>query len=314
MIVRSSILWIYKSEYMSHIRRLYFTKMQGAGNDYLYVDALGSPTSIDLHKTDLRDLSKSISDRHFGVGGDGLIAILPSVDADFRMRMFNSDGSEAQMCGNGTRCVAKYLYDKGFTDKTVIRLETLAGVKILHLHVEAGVVKSVTVDMGMALLNRGDIPVVGDPASRMEDTEIEIDGERFLIDGIGMGNPHGVIFTERLDDRLVHHFGPLLESHPIWPEKANIEFARVDSPCDITMRVWERGAGETLACGTGACATLVAAYLKGLTGNEADLHLLGGTLHIRYDDETGHVFMTGPAEFIAEVEYFYDAERSKEND
>lgn len=293
---------------MSDIRRLYFTKMQGAGNDYLYVDALGHPTSIDLSKTDLRDLSKSISDRHFGVGGDGLIAILPSADADFRMRMFNSDGSEAQMCGNGTRCVAKYLFDKGFTDKTVITLETLAGIKTLYLHIVDGKVESVTVDMGKAMLLRGDIPATGHDASRMMDEEITVEGKSFLINGVGMGNPHGVIFTDRIDDRLVHHFGPLLEKHQIWPEKANIEFARIETPSDITMRVWERGAGETLACGTGACATLVAACLKGLTGNEADLHLRGGQLHIRYDESNGNVFMTGPAEFVAEGIFYYKPE------
>lgn len=294
---------------MSDIRRLYFTKMQGAGNDYVYVDALGSPTSIDLRKTNLRDLSKSISDRHFGVGGDGLIAILPSADADFRMRMFNADGSEAQMCGNGSRCVAKYLYDKGYTDKTVIRLETLAGIKTLQLHLEDGIVSAVTVDMGKALLSRREIPTAGDPDSVMNDEEITVDGRTFLVNGIGMGNPHGVIFTDSIDDNLVNHFGPLLENHPVWPEKANIEFAKVDGPSDITMRVWERGSGETLACGTGACATLVASYLKGLTGNEADVHLSGGTLHIRYDVADGHVFMTGPAEFVADGVYYYKPEK-----
>ena len=278
--------------------------MQGAGNDYVYVDALGRPTSIDLTHTDLPSLSRKISDRHFGVGSDGLIAILPSTSADFRMRMFNADGSEAQMCGNGSRCVAKYVYDKGFTDKEVITLETGAGIKVLHLHVEDGKVKTVTVDMGPATLKRGAVPVAGDSESEMIDEEFEAGDAKFNVTAVGMGNPHGVIFVDAITDRHVHHYGKLLEVHPKWPERANIEFAEVVDRSHITMRVWERGSGETLACGTGACATAVAAAVKGLTDNEVDLKLLGGTLHIRYDRESGHVFMTGPAETVAEGWYF----------
>ncbi len=289
---------------MSKLLRHYFTKMHGAGNDYIYVDALGTPTSIDIDRTDLPDLARKISDRHFGVGSDGLIAILPSADADFRMRMFNADGSEAQMCGNGSRCVAKYVYDKGFTDKTVISLETLAGIKILHLHVKDGVVESVTVDMGKALLKRKDIPVKGDPDTSMIKESVKVDDTAFEITAVGMGNPHGVIFVDKLTDRLIHHYGRLLEVDPIWPERANIEFVEVIDRNHMKMRVWERGSGETLACGTGTCATVVAAFLLGLSENEADVELLGGTLHIRYDEATGHVFMTGPAATIAEGVFF----------
>lgn len=290
---------------MSEKISLHFTKMQGAGNDYVYVNALGTPTSLDLRRIDLPDLARRISDRHFGVGGDGLIAILPSANADFRMRMFNADGSEAQMCGNGTRCVAKYLYDKGFTNSQEIRLETRAGIKILHLHIVENKVESVTVDMGCAELHRESIPVVGEAGSVMIDEKIKVDDKEFAITAVGMGNPHGVIFVNELTDRLIHHYGKLLEVAPIWPERANIEFVKVSSPQKLQMRVWERGSGETLACGTGACASLVAAFIKGLSSSEADLELLGGTLHIKYDKENGHVYMTGPAETVAEGVYYY---------
>jgi len=290
---------------MSGKRRLYFTKMHGAGNDYIYVDAFDTPHSLDIREIDLPDLSRKISDRHFGVGSDGLIAILPSASADFRMRMFNSDGSEAGMCGNGSRCVAKYVHDKGFTDKTSITLETAAGIKVLHLHLEDGMVKEVTVDMGKAFLRRGDVPALGDSDSLMVDEKVRADDSVFEITAIGMGNPHGVIFIDSISDRHIHHYGRLLECNPIFPEKANIEFAEVVDRRHINMRVWERGSGETLACGTGACATAVAAYIKGLAEDEVDLLLLGGILHIRYDKNSGHVFMRGPAEFIAEGWYYF---------
>lgn len=285
---------------MSECKRLYFTKMQGAGNDYIYVDALGTPTSINPDTVDLPDLSRKVSDRHFGVGSDGLIAILPSSSADFRMRMFNADGSEAQMCGNGSRCVAKYVYDKGFTDKTSVTLETGAGIKTLHIHPVGGRVAEVTVDMGKAFLRRGDVPVAGDSDSAMTDEKIEAGDKVFEVTAVGMGNPHAVIFVDEITDRHVHHYGPILECSPAFPEKANIEFARIVDRRHIDMRVWERGSGETLACGTGACATAVAAVVKGLTDDEVDVRLLGGVLHIRYDRDSGHVFMRGPAEFVAE--------------
>lgn len=291
---------------MSEKKLIHFTKMEGAGNDYVYIDTLGTPTSVSPEAISFPDLSRKISDRHFGVGGDGLIVIMPSANADFRMRMFNADGSEAQMCGNGTRCVAKYVHDKGLTDKEVFTLETLAGIKVLHLHVVNGETRGVTVDMGPAYLKRGEIPASGEADSMAIDEDVEIDGMTFKVSAIGMGNPHGVIFVDSITDRHVFHYGPRLEVCRLFPEKGNIEFIEVVDGSHINMRVWERGSGETLACGTGACASVVAASLKGLTGDEVEVTLLGGKLQIRYDRESGHVFMTGPAEFVAEGDYFYN--------
>ncbi|MDE6755466.1 MAG: diaminopimelate epimerase [Muribaculaceae bacterium] len=278
--------------------------MQGAGNDYVYIDTLGSPTSVSPDHISFPDLAKKISNRHFGVGGDGLIVIMPSANADFRMRMFNADGSEAQMCGNGTRCVAKYVHDKGFTDKTVFTLETLAGIKELHLQIEDGATREVTVDMGKAILNRGGVPAAGPEDTMMKDEPVKVDDTEFPVTAVGMGNPHGVIFVDKISDRHIFHYGPLLEIAGVWPEKANIEFIEVVSPSHIKMRVWERGSGETLACGTGACASVVAAVEKGLTEPTVRVELLGGDLSVRYDKESGHVFMTGPAEFVAEGKYY----------
>lgn len=291
---------------MSELKRLFFTKMEGAGNDYVYIDTLGSPTSTDVREINLPDLARKISDRHFGVGGDGLIVIMPSHNADFRMRMFNADGSEAQMCGNGSRCVAKYIHDKGFTDKTEFTLETLAGIKTLRLHLEDGVTKSVTVDMGQAVLKRGEIPATGPSEDTMFDFPVAAGDSRFEITAVGMGNPHGVIFVDDITDKHIHHYGKLLEVADIWPQKANIEFVKVVDRRHIDMRVWERGSGETLACGTGACASVVAAVIKNLTDNEVDVRLLGGVLHITFDRETGRVSMRGPANFVAEGIYYYE--------
>ena len=256
-----------------------FTKMHGAGNDYIYLDATGD----------------------FGVGSDGLVAVMTSDIADFRMRMFNSDGSEAEMCGNASRCIAKFVYEKGLTDSETVTLETLAGIKVLHLHVREGVVESVTVDMGAPVLEPASVPVQSlDPKLRLAEEET-VDGRTYRITGVSMGNPHGVIFVDEIDDDLVLRQGPLLEEAPIFPAKANIEFAKVLDRSTIEMRVWERGTGETLACGTGACATAVAAAL---TGREVDVLLRGGTLHIRWDETDGHVFMTGPAAFICDGVFY----------
>lgn len=290
---------------MSEIKRIFFTKMHGAGNDYIYIDALGRPTSVNPEEVNLPDLATKVSDRHFGVGGDGLIVIMPSADADFRMRMFNSDGSEAQMCGNASRCIAKYLHDKIFTDSDTISLETLSGIKILKLDVQNGETVSVTVDMGPYYLKKGDIPANGDPEATMMDERVEVDDQSFEITAIGMGNPHGVIFVEEITDRHIHHYGKRLETAEIWPEKANIEFVKVIDRGHIDMRVWERGSGETLACGTGSCASVVASYLKGLTDENVEVRLLGGKLNIRIDPSNKHVFMQGPAEFVAEGWYNY---------
>ncbi len=275
-----------------------FTKMHGAGNDYIYLDATGEMPE------DLPELSRRMSDPHFGVGSDGLVAVMTSDIADFRMRMFNSDGSEAEMCGNASRCIAKFVYEKGLTDSETVTLETLAGIKVLHLHVREGVVESVTVDMGAPVLEPASVPVQSlDPKLRLAE-EDTVDGRTYRITGVSMGNPHGVIFVDEIDDDLVLRQGPLLEVAPIFPAKANIEFAKVLDRSTIEMRVWERGSGETLACGTGACATAVAAALNGLTGREVDVRLRGGTLHIRWDEADGHVFMTGPAAFICDGVFY----------
>ncbi len=275
-----------------------FTKMHGAGNDYIYLDATGEMPE------DLPELSRRMSDPHFGVGSDGLVAVMTSDIADFRMRMFNSDGSEAEMCGNASRCIAKFVYEKGLTDSETVTLETLAGIKVLHLHVREGVVESVTVDMGAPVLEPASVPVQSlDPKLRLAEEET-VDGRTYRITGVSMGNPHGVIFVDEIDDDLVLRQGPLLEVAPIFPAKANIEFAKVLDRSTIEMRVWERGSGETLACGTGACATAVAAALTGLTGREVDVRLRGGTLHIRWDEADGHVFMTGPAAFICDGVFY----------
>jgi diaminopimelate epimerase len=275
-----------------------FTKMHGAGNDYIYLDATGEMPE------DLPELSRRMSDPHFGVGSDGLVAVMTSDIADFRMRMFNSDGSEAEMCGNASRCIAKFVYEKGLTDSETVTLETLAGIKVLHLHVREGVVESVTVDMGAPVLEPASVPVQSlDPKLRLAEEET-VDGRTYRITGVSMGNPHGVIFVDEIDDDLVLRQGPLLEVAPIFPAKANIEFAKVLDRSTIEMRVWERGSGETLACGTGACATAVAAALNGLTGREVDVRLRGGTLHIRWDEADGHVFMTGPAAFICDGVFY----------
>ena len=272
-----------------------FTKMHGAGNDYVYVDCTRHPLSCP------EQWAKSISDRHFGVGSDGLVLILPSAVADFRMRMFNADGSEAQMCGNASRCVGKYVYDNGLTDKTEISLETKAGIKKLNLAISDGKVSSVCVDMGEPVLDPCRIPVALSAKDAVA-VPIELCGTTYTMTCVSMGNPHAVIFVPSLGAIDVHALGPVAECHPLFPERCNIEFAEVLSPERIAMRVWERGAGETLACGTGACATLVAAVLNHLTKRKARLELLGGNLDIEWGDDH-HVYMTGGAVTVFKGEW-----------
>ncbi len=273
--------------------------MHGAGNDYVYINAM------EELPENLPELSRQISDRHFGVGSDGLVVIMPSKRSDFRMRMFNSDGSEAEMCGNASRCIGKYVFEKGLTDKTKVTLETLAGEKILILHVEGGEVKEVTIDMGTPELRPNMIPVISmSSESKISEPET-IDGKTYEITAVSMGNPHAVIFCDSApDDVLVLGEGPKLEKASIFPKKANIEFAKIIDRQTIEMRVWERGSGETMACGTGACATLVAAVLNGKTGSEALLHLKGGDLKVKWDENSGHVYLTGGAEFIADGVFY----------
>lgn len=274
-----------------------FTKMHGCGNDYIYINCFEETVS-DPGATAIK-----VSDRHFGIGSDGLICICPSEIADFRMAMYNADGSEGKMCGNGIRCVAKYVYDNKMTDKTVITVETLSGVKTLRLHTENGLVKTVTVDMGAPELTPDKIPVsipgCAEPVIREYPIQISgHDQQEYSITCVSMGNPHGIVYVDDVQQIDIEKIGPLFENHPWFPERINTEFIHVDDRKNIRMRVWERGSGETLACGTGACASAVACVINGLTDNEITVHLLGGDLQICYDQEKNTVYMTGPAETV----------------
>lgn len=273
-----------------------FTKMHGIGNDYVYVNAFEEEISAPER------LAVTISDRHFGVGGDGLVLIMPSKIADARMRMFNSDGSEAEMCGNAIRCVGKFLYDHKIVTKETLTIETLAGIKRLNLEIEKGIVNAVKVDMGEPILQSNLIPVSGE--SRIIIGEpIAANGHNYQFTAVSMGNPHCVIFVPEITDTMVLTDGPVLEIHRLFPRKINVEFAKVNSKASVTMRVWERGSGETMACGTGACATVVAAILNKLTDRTVTVKLLGGELLIEWEPESNHVFMTGPAVTVFEGEW-----------
>ena len=272
-----------------------FTKMQGIGNDYVYVNCLEETVN------DPASLARLVSDRHFGIGSDGLILIRPSVQADFFMEMFNADGTRSEMCGNGIRCVGKYVFDHGLTDKTEIAVNTLAGVKRLTLHVEDGQVATVMVDMGEPMLEAAAIPVVAD-ASPVVAAPIEVAGQRFEMTCVSMGNPHAVVFVDNTADFPLEEVGRPFEFHEAFPKRVNAEFVEVLGRDEVNMRVWERGTGETLACGTGACATVVACILNGLADEEVTVHLLGGDLRIRWDRATNRVNMTGPATTVFEGE------------
>lgn len=264
-----------------------FTKMHGIGNDYVYVDL------FDEQVPDPTQLAIEVSDRRFGVGGDGLILIGPSDIADFSMRMFNADGSESEMCGNGVRCVGKYVYDHGRTRETTVTLATLGGVKVLELFVSDGKVDKIRVDMGEPILERALVPMLGPEGTALNEVLI-VDGQRLNVTAVSMGNPHCVMFVDDTATAPVTTLGPKVEVAPEFPRRTNVEFAQVISPTEISLRVWERGSGETLACGTGTCATVVAAHLCGYTDKTVRVHLLGGDLDIEWA-ENGHVFMTGPA-------------------
>ncbi len=263
--------------------------MHGLGNDYVYVDCFRQPIP-----TDPVGLSQKIANRNFGVGGDGLILVCPSDIADARMRMFNSDGSESEMCGNGIRCVAKLVYDQGISAKKRLSIETGRGVLALDLEIEGGKVSKVRVDMGEPILDAALIPTTL-PGSPPQEAEMVLGNKTFRFTCVSMGNPHAVTFVEAMDSSLVFDIGPQVESHPAFPKRTNVEFVRVDNRGEFTMRVWERGSGETLACGTGACAVLVAGVLTGRLDRQAIGHLRGGDLQLEWDESTNHVFMTGPA-------------------
>ena len=270
-----------------------FTKMQGCGNSYIYVNCFEEKVENP------EELAVFVSDFRFGIGSDGLILIKPSDVADFTMDMYNADGSRGKMCGNGIRCV----YDHGMTDKTQISVETLSGIKYLDLTVENGKAVQIKVDMGSPIFNPSDIPVKLD-GDKVIAREVEVDGEKAEITCVSMGNPHAVIFVEDAENAPVHSFGPKLECSKYFPERANIEFCQVISDEEVRMRVWERGSAETWACGTGACATAVACYLNGKTGNEVLVHMNGGDVTIKYDTENDTVYMTGPAETVCEGELY----------
>ena len=270
-----------------------FAKMQGLGNDYVYVNCLEETVENPS------SLAQMVSDRHFGIGSDGLILIRPSVQADFFMEMFNADGSRSEMCGNGIRCVGKYVYDHGLTDKTEIDVNTLAGVKHLVLHVEDGRVASVTVDMGSPELDPARIPVVAAHAPVVGEP-IEVAGQSFAMTCVSMGNPHAVVFVDDVAQFPVDKIGRPFEFHEAFPKRVNAEFVQVRGRDEIDMRVWERGTGETLACGTGACASTVACILNGLTDDAVTVHLLGGDLRVRWDRVLNRVYMTGPAVTVFE--------------
>ncbi len=265
-----------------------FTKMHGIGNDYIYINGF----SEDINNPE--KLAVVMSDRHTGVGGDGIVLILPSKIADFRMRMFNADGSEAEMCGNAIRCVGKYVYDNQLTDKKILTIETLAGIKVLDMIIENNFVELVKVNMGKPILQPELIPVV-DSKNPVIDLQIESEDKVFKFTCVSMGNPHAITFVDKTEGYEVEKYGKSVEEQPLFPKKTNVEFVEILNKNEINMRVWERGSGETMACGTGACAALVACVLNGVTEREVTVHLLGGDLQVRWDKETNNVFMTGAA-------------------
>ena len=266
-----------------------FTKMHGLGNDYVYVETFTQPAPADPEA-----LARALSDRHFGVGSDGLIMIMPSERADARMRMFNADGSEGEMCGNGVRCVAKYIHDHDLARKDRVTVETGRGVLTLDLTVSNGEAQLVRVDMGAPILRAAEIPTLlpGDPPI---DATIEVEGKSFAATAVSMGNPHVVIFVDDVASFPLERLGPLFETHPAFPRRVNVHFAQVLAPGEVRMRTWERGSGVTLACGTGACAVCVAGVLTGRTDRRILAHLPGGDLELEWPEPTASVFMTGPA-------------------
>ena len=271
-----------------------FTKMHGIGNDYIYFNCFEEKINNP------NELAIRLSDRHFGIGGDGIVLIMPSETCDFRMRMFNADGSEGKMCGNATRCIGKYVYEKGLTDKTRFTLETLSGVKVLDLDVKDGTVQSVTVDMGKAVFTAKDIPVIAETDEVVE-APLTVDGKENIVTCVSMGNPHCVIFTEGIAGLDLEKIGPSYENHPAFPERINTEFAEYIDENHLNMRVWERGSGETLACGTGACASAAAAVSRGTCdpGTPIRVELDGGVLDLVVSTQ-GDLRMTGPCEFVYE--------------
>lgn len=282
-----------------------FTKMQGCGNDYIYVNGF----TEKIPQEEKTELVRHISDRHFGIGGDGVIFINPSAEADFEMEMYNADGSRAEMCGNGIRCVAKYVYDKGLTDKTDISVISYGQIKYLQFFLKEGQVDTVRVNMGAPELRPERIPVTVAEAGmtleqeRIVNAPIIVQGKEYKMTCVSMGNPHAVIFLEDVTNLEIEQIGPYFENHERFPKRINTEFVKVLDKKTVQMRVWERGTGETLACGTGCCATVVACILNGLTDEKVTVKLLGGEIEIEWDREANLVYMTGPAVTVFEGEY-----------
>lgn len=268
-----------------------FTKMHGLGNDYVYVD------TFDQSVPDPAAMAIAVSRPHFGVGADGLVLIGPSTEADYAMRMFNADGSEGEMCGNAVRCIGKYVHDRGLTAKTRVTLATRGGIKMLELQLQGGSVEQVTVDLGEPALGPASLPVTL-AGAQVLNHPLSIDGQTHHITCVSMGNPHAVIFVDDPRAVDVHGIGRQIEHHPLFPKRTNVEFVRVRRRDLLEMRVWERGSGETLACGTGAAASLVAAVLNGLADRSAVVQLTGGELHVHWDARDNHVYQTGPATFV----------------
>ncbi len=277
-----------------------FTKMEGLGNDYVYVNCFQEKIENPA------EIAVKVSDRHFGIGSDGLILIKPSDKADFTMEMYNADGSQSEMCGNGIRCVGKYVYDYGLTDKEDITVETLAGIKYLKLFVEDKKVEKVTVNMGAPILEPGEVPVLvsalPEGTEKVVDYPINVGGKEYRTTCVSMGNPHSVVFVDDTDNFPLEEVGPLFENNAFFPRRVNAEFVQIVDRTYAKMRVWERGSGETLACGTGTCASVVAAILNGLTEDEVTVRLLGGELVIKWNRDENVVYMTGPARVVFDGE------------
>lgn len=266
-----------------------FTKMQGIGNDYIYFNCFEETIENPA------ELSRRLSDRRFGIGGDGICLIKPSDRADAFMDLYNADGSRAMMCGNGIRCVGKYVYERGICRRDVLKIDTLSGVKTLYLTEENGIVTAVKVNMGEPILEPAKIPTTLPSHLKQK---IQANDTEYEVTAVSMGNPHSVIFTDEVEALNLEKIGPALENHPVFPERVNTEFVQVLGPHEVCMRVWERGSGETWACGTGACATVVACVLNGKTERDVTVHLRGGDLTIFWNEKTGEVEMTGPAQFV----------------
>jgi diaminopimelate epimerase len=283
-------------------RTLNFTKMHGLGNDFIIINTINQRTD-NLNSF---DLAKNLCHRHFGIGADGLILVEESKNSDIKMRIINSDGSEAEMCGNGIRCFSKYLYENDILNKEVFSVETKAGVIVPSLIIKDGKVIGIEVDMGIPILERKDIPMKGNPSDLVISEKLTINGSSFNITCVSMGNPHAVIFVDNLQDINLETLGPLFENHPIFPEKINTEFIQIKNRNEAFMLVWERGAGKTMACGTGACASVVAGVLNNKLNRKAKIHLPGGTLSVEWQETDDHIVLTGPSKNVFHGEIILD--------